>query len=133
MGRTNRVNFDALLKYRLHASNDVDVTHISDGHLTRNDHNWALLKPYQMIASAAPDILNVYKLDIIYAHKLMSRSYCWILSDLRKVILPFLSHEITQVSMRMPWQFRAHRKLVTAAVERMNPVLSLMPTDSGAQ
>ncbi|MDH5740514.1 MAG: hypothetical protein OEY77_09340 [Nitrospira sp.] len=132
MGRTSRVNFDALLKYRLYASNDVDVRSISDGQLTLNDHNSFLLHPYQMIASNAPDVKNVYKLDIIYLHKLMSRSYCWILSDLRKLILPFLSHEITRVSLKTPWNFRVHRKLVTATVEKMNPVLSAIYTDKGA-
>ncbi len=132
MGRTNRVNFDALLKHRLYASNEVDITHISDGRLTLHDHNLSLLKPYQLIASSAPDAKNVYKLDIIYLHKLMSRSYCWILSDLRKLMLPFLSHEITLASLTTPWKFRVHRKLVTAAVEKMNPVLSTIPTESGA-
>ncbi len=132
LGRTNRVNFDALLKHRLYVSNDVDVTHVSQGQLNLNDHNLCLLKPYEMIDSAAPDVENVYKLDIIYLHKLMNRSYCWILSDLRKLILPFLSHEITSISLKTPWRFRLHRKLVTAAVEKMNPVLSAIPTDTGA-
>lgn len=132
MGRTNRVNFDALLKHRLYASNDVDVVHISDGQLTLHDHNLSLLSPYQTIASAAPDVQNVYKLDIIYLHKLMSRSYCWVLSDLRKLILPFLSHEVTSFSLRTPWEFRAHRKLITAAVEKISPALSAIPTDTGA-
>lgn len=132
MGRTNTVNFDALLKHRLYASNDVDVTRISDGQLTLYDHNSSLLSPYHMIAAAAPDVQNVYKLDIIYLHKLMSRSYSWILSDLRKLILPFLSHEITLVSLKTKWEFRAHRKLVTTAVEKMSPELSVIPTDTGA-
>lgn len=132
MGRTNRVNFDALLKHRLYASNDVDVACISDGQLTLHDHNLSLLSPYQAIASAAPDLENVYKLDVIYLHKLMSRSYCWVLSDMRKLILPFLSHEITLASLRTPWRLRLHRRLVTAAVMKMSPTLSAIPTDAGA-
>lgn len=132
MGRTNRVNFDALLKHRLYASNDVDVVRVSDGKLTLHDHNLSLLSPYQAIASAAPDLENVYKLDVIYLHKLMGRSYCWILSDMRKLILPFLSHEIILASLRTPWRFRVHRRLVTAAVMKMSPVLSAIPTDTGA-
>lgn len=131
-GRTNRVDFNALLRHRLHANNDIDVRRFSDGQLTLHDHNLALLSPYQTIASAVPDVQNVYKLDIIYLHKLMGRSFCWILSDLRKMILPFLSHEVTSFSLRTPWEFRAHRRLITAAVERACPVLSAISTDKGA-
>lgn len=132
MGRTCQVNFDALLKHRLYASNDVDVMRVSGGELTLPDHNMSLLSPYQALASAAPDLENVYKLDVIYLHKLMGRSYCWILSDMRKLILPFLSHEITLASLRTPWRFRLHRRLVTAAVKKMSTVLSAIPTDTGA-
>lgn len=132
MGRTSRVNFDALLKYRLYASTDVDVARVSGGQLTRRDHDISLLSPYKIMSSKAPDVKNIYKLDVIYLHKLMSKSYCWILSDLRKMILPFLSHEVTGVSLTTPWQFRVHRKLVTAVVEKMNPDLATIPTDKGA-
>ncbi len=132
MGRTSRVNFDALLKHRLYASDDVDVAQISNGQLTLDDHNSSLLNPYRMIAASMPDVTNVYKLDLIYLHKLMNTSYCWILSDVRKLILPFLTHEVTRVSLRVPWEFRAHRKLVTTAIEKMSPTLSSIPTDTGA-
>jgi hypothetical protein len=132
MGRTTKVNFNALLKHRLYASNDIDVGLISDGKFTLNDHNLLLLSPYKMIDLKMPEIKNVYKLDLIYLHKLMNRSYCWILSDLHKLILPFLSYEITLVSLKTPWKFRVNRKLVTAALEKIQPDLSLIPTDSGA-
>jgi hypothetical protein len=131
-GRTSRVNFDALLKHRLYASVNVDPGRLSDGLITLADHNAALLKPYRLVVAALPEMLNVYALDIIYLHKLMSTSYCWILSDTRKVILPFLSAAATNVSLRIPWKFRARRRLVTAAVERMNSDLAELPTDAGA-
>ncbi len=132
MGCTNKINFCALLKHRLHVSNDVDIRRISDGLLTIDDHNLYLLKPYMVIDSKLPDIKNVYKLDVIYLHKLMSKSFCWILSDLRKLIFPFLSSEITSFSLRIPWKFRVFRRLVTTAIEQIEPSLSLIPTDQGA-
>jgi hypothetical protein len=101
VGRTNRVNFDALLRHRLYAAANVDPGRLSDGRITLADHNVALLQPYRLVVAALPEILNVYALDIIYLHKLMATSYCWILADLRKLILPFLSADVTKVSLRI--------------------------------
>lgn len=132
VGRTNRVNFDALLRHRLYAAANVDPGRLSEGRISLADHNAALLEPYRLVVGSLPEMLNVYALDIIYLHKLMATSYCWILSDLRKVILPFLSAAITRVSLRMPWKFRARRRLMTAAVRRLHPALAALPTDAGA-
>lgn len=129
MGRSKRVNFDALLRHRLYASNDIDVKRISNSHLSIEEHNCSLLQPYKEIEKKYPDIKNVYKLDIIYLYKLMTKSMSWVYSDYRRNLLPFLTSEVTSITLRTPWLFRKNRKLVTAAVEKILPYLALIPAN----
>lgn len=130
MGRSKSVNFDALLRYRLYASNDIDVKRISNNYLTIDEHNYSLLQPYKQIVEKYPDIKNVYKLDIIYLYKLMTKSMSWVYSDYRRNLLPFLTSEVTSITLRTPWLFRKNRKLVTAAVEKIVPYLSSIPSNN---
>ena len=132
IGRTNRINYRAWLRHRLWASNDVDIKRVSAGRLNLEDHNEALIQPYRTVDQTLPDMKNVYKLDRFYHYKKMHSTWCWPISDLRKIILPFHCQEIARVSMAIPWHLRLGRRLITTGIQRMAPRLASIPTDKGA-
>ncbi|UCG41806.1 MAG: hypothetical protein JSU73_07915 [candidate division WOR-3 bacterium] len=131
MGRTEKVSYDAF-KRTLWASADVDFERVSRGAVSRPDHDDYLKTSYGLMETGAPSLSNVYKLDRIAVHRLLSTNDHWRYSELRSAHNPFHTAEATDVAMRLPWRYRVGRKMVTNAVERLSPRLARIPTDTGA-
>ena len=132
MGRTDTVNYDALLTHSLSATPDLDFARVSRGAVTRQDHDSYLKSGYHLIESGAPALSNVHKLDRIAVHKALSANEHWRYSGLRTMHLPYHSAEATDVSLRLPWRYRLGRQLSTRMVERLSPRLTGIPTNRGA-
>ncbi|RJP82806.1 MAG: hypothetical protein C4524_00080 [Candidatus Zixiibacteriota bacterium] len=132
LGRTNQLNYPAFLKHKFYASPEVEAARISRGRMRLEDHDEALLNPYRQLDQGLPPVRNVYKLDRFYHFKMMHSNWSWIVADSRKVIMPFHSHEISRVSMTIPWRLRLGRRIITTGIQRLEPRLAAIPTDDGA-
>jgi hypothetical protein len=131
LGRTNRVNIAALLDYRIRpADGGVGKDLIPDWPSTE-EHNEVLIEPYREIGRAGGKRLNVYKLDAMYLYRLSYSSGSW-LAGLRRIRLPLLSWEFTRVALSLPWKLRRSRDLSLRVIQRLNPALCAIPTDTGA-
>lgn len=131
LGRTQTVNYTALLAYRLYASRGVDVGVFGRHGPSLRDHDEILLTPYRQIGEIGRDLLNPYKLDAMYLHKLCYNAgnpQSW-LTGLRNIRLPFLSWETTRVALSIPWRARATRRLILKVIEGMNSQLAGIPND----
>jgi len=133
IGRTPRVNFDALLRYRLYAERDLELSQIFGCAMTFEDHDEFLLEPYRSLDRELGEVRNTYKLDLIYLHRLANLlQTTWGYSSTRTMMLPYLTSEVTDVSLRIPWKHRLGRRVLLRAVELLNPALSAIATASGA-
>ncbi len=133
LGRTNKVDYAALLAYRLYASRQVNSGLFGNNAPSLDEHDEVLLKPYRQIGQASDDLLNTYKLDAMYLHKLCyaaGNTQSWLMG-LRNIRLPLLSWEVTRLVLSIPWRLRANRRLILHIIERMNPKLSSIPNDKG--
>lgn len=132
MGLTNKVNYQALLLHRLYASSNVDIERISDARFSVVDHDQYILSAYRSIGEMSPGQKNVYKLDRIYLSKIIFNADYWEYSAQRIKVLPFLTSEVLNVILTIPWVHRVGRRLVKAVVERLQPPLTRIPHDTGA-
>lgn len=133
LGRSSRVDFRALLLYRLYASEGIQPAMLGEGAPTLSAHDEILLDGYRRVADAGGATLNPYKLDILYLHKLCynaGNAHSW-LAGMRNIRLPLLTWEATQTVLAMPWRRRANRRLVLSAIRTMCPELSSIPNDKG--
>ena len=133
MGRSTRVNFESLLKYRLYAGRDINLEKFLGRKMTYEENDSHILSPYRSIDKEFPGVLNVYKLDIIYIYKLACSISpdAWLSSPLYSVLLPYLTSEVTGVSLRIPWRFRAARRVHLMTIELLDPGMSQIPSDTG--
>lgn len=131
MGRTEKVDYDAFW-HTLSASADADFERVTRGVVKRQDHDAYLKSCYRLLETGAPSLLNVYKLDRLAVHKMLSTNNHWRYSALRATHHPYHTKDATDVAMRLPWRYRVGRKLVTNVVEKLSPRLARIPTDRGA-
>ncbi len=133
LGRSSRVNHDALLAYRLYASPDVDFTMFGARALSLQEHDEALLAPYRRIDQIGDASLNPYKLDVMYLHKLCysaGNTFSW-LAGFQNIRLPLLSWEITRIALSIPWRLRTNRGLVQRVIARLDPRLCTLANSRG--
>jgi len=131
IGKSEKVNYNALLKYTLWASNDIDIKRISNNKLSIEEHDFSLLQPYKEIERKYPNITNAYKNDIIGMQRWMDRfPLYWVYSDYRRTLIPYVTSEVASITFQIPWFFRQNRKLVTAAVQKIVPSLCVIPANA---
>jgi hypothetical protein len=133
LGCTNKLNYRALLAYRLYASRGVDVRLFGEKGPSLDDHDEVLLAGYREIDKMGEDLVNAYKLDAMYVHKMCYAAgdlHSW-LAGLRNFRFPLLSWEITRLGLSLPWKFRTNRGLVLSIIERLDPRLSNIANDKG--
>ena len=134
LGRTSRVNYEALFDYRIRPSVAALAKDSMSSWPSIQRHNEVLMEPYRQIGRAGGKRLNAYKLDVILQYRLCysaGNSHSW-LAGLRSIRLPFLSWEFTRVVLSLPWQLRRTRDLSLRVIRRLNPLLSEIPNDTGA-
>ena len=105
---------------------------LSGGLLTREAHDDLLIQPLRRLDAQYPSALNVYKLDLFDIQRQMHRTPWWALAPRILIILPFLWTDMTDSSLRIPWFHKRTRRLITTAVEELNPRVAAEPTDRGA-
>jgi hypothetical protein len=132
MARSPKVNYDALLAHRLYASPEVDFERVSQGTVSREDHDDYLKSGHKWIEASVPELLNVYKLDRIFLQRYTYNHDLWRFSSLRTMMFPYFTPEVLDVSLRIPWRFRRARKLQTWILERLQPRLTWIASDTGA-
>lgn len=128
-----KVDYGALLAYRLYASRGVNAEMLGDNAPSLDEHDEVLLEPYRQIGYAAEGRPNPYQLDAMYVHKLCyaaGAQASW-LSGLDNLRLPLLSWELTQLGLTLPWEYRAGRGLVLRIIEELCPKLARIPNDAG--
>jgi hypothetical protein len=134
LGRSNRVNYEALLAYRLYASRQVDTAILGKHCPSLSEHDEILLAPYRRIGEIGGNTLNPYKLDAMYMHKLCysaGSTQSWLMG-LRNIQLPLLSWEVTRETLSIPWNLRSTRRLVLRIINNIAPQLAEIPNDAGA-
>jgi hypothetical protein len=132
MGQTPAVNFNALMQHRVRRARDTDIRRLSNGCLSIDEHDDQLLKPYRLLAAMYPQALNTYKLDLMYILQLQNRILWWPLASHVTIEMPYLWKDVTEVSLKLPWQHKRTRRLVTTIVETVAPAIAVVPTDRGA-
>jgi hypothetical protein len=133
LGRTEKVDFGALLAYRLYASRQVDAKILGQLSPSLNEHDEILLAPYRRIGEIGKDVLNTYKLDAMYLHKLCysaGSTQSWLMG-VRNIQFPLLSWEVSRKMLSIPWKWRASRRLVLELINGMAPGLTDIPNDKG--
>lgn len=133
LGRSQRVNYDALLAYRLYASRTAELNVLGEQSPSLGEHDESLLAPYRRIGEIGNDILNPYKLDAMYLHKLCysaGSTQSWLMG-LRNIKFPLLSWELTRLVLSVPWKIRATRRLQLKVINDIAPELSAIPNDNG--
>jgi len=128
-----RVDFARLLRRRLYAGQDVDLA-VVDHHLTLQEHDEAILAPFRAIDRQLSDFANPYKLDVIYLARITQKmaAATWGYSGFRTVALPFLTSQVTDISIRVPWHQRVGRRVHLHAIEMLSPELARIRNDAGA-
>ena len=132
-GRSSEVNYRALLDYRLYARRDVDLGLFGKSPAFYEESDQAILSPFEQIGNAGGSLLNVYKLDALYMHRLCYKvgDYHSLLLGLRNVIYPFLTSDLARAILTIPWALRADRRLVLETIARLNPTLSQISNADG--
>jgi hypothetical protein len=131
LGRTSKVNYRALLTYRLYDTNGVDPRRLGQGAPSQAEHDEIVLEGYRHLGEAGGERLNPYKLDVMYLHKLcysVGNSQSW-LSDSRRIRLPLLASEVSETALTFPWRCRMSRRLVLRLIADLSPRLSTIPND----
>jgi hypothetical protein len=131
--RTSSVNHEALLAYRLYASRNVDCRILGEKGPSLRDHDEVLLGPYRQIDRMGNGLLNPYKLDVMYLHKLCysaGNTLSW-LAGFQNIRFPLLTWEVTRVALSVPWRFRTNRRLVLKVIGRLDPRLCGLANDRG--
>ena len=130
LGRTSRVNYQALFDYRLRPSRAFEGSALGPLWPSLAEHDDVLLGPYREIGAAGGDRVNAYKLDAIAQHKLIYLSYYWV-AGIRRVRLPFVSREFDRAVLSLPWHLRATRRLLLLTMKALSPELTRIPTSKG--
>jgi hypothetical protein len=133
LGRSSKVNYDALLAYRTYASRGVDLSVFGAQAPTFDAHDQVLLAPYRDIGDEGGSRPNVNKLDVMYLQRHCYRSgntlsYLFGFSDVR---VPFLSWELAGLGLSLPWRYRANRGLVQRVIGKLSPKLAEIPNEDG--
>jgi hypothetical protein len=131
LGRSSKVNYSALLAYRLSDALSFDSRRLGKDAPAGREHDEVILAPYRRLADAGGDVLNPYKLDVLYLHKLCysagnSQS---LMTGLRCVKLPLLSSDVLLHALAFPWRWRATRRLVLRTIAELSPRLGSIPND----
>jgi hypothetical protein len=133
MGRTRHVNYEALLRYRFYAQRDVDLARITDNGISYEEHDRRIMEPFRAVDRQFSDVLNVYKLDLFYLYKLGWHTHStWRWSPYQCMSFPYLTSEVTDVTLQAPWTYRLARRLSLRAIQLLNPAMSMIPSDVGA-
>ena len=130
LGRTSRVDFAALMNYRIRPSRAFEGSALGAEWPSLAQHDEALLRPYRDIADAGGDRANAYKLDVLAQHKLIYLAYYW-LAGVRRVRLPFVSWEFSRAVLSIPWPLRRTRRLLLLVFGALAPDLARIPTSKG--
>lgn len=130
LGRTSRVNYEALLAYRIRPSRAFEGSMLGRGWPSLTEHDEIILQPYRDIGNAGGDRVNAFKLDVIAQHKLLYLSFHW-LAGTRRVRLPFVSWEFCRTVVSLPWRLRATRRLLLQVFSELSPELTRIPTSKG--
>jgi hypothetical protein len=131
LGRTSKVNYSALLAYRLSDAIAFDPRRLGQDAPGEREHDEVILAPYRRLADAGRDVLNPYKLDVMYLHKLCysaGNAQSW-MTGLRCVKLPLLSSEAILLALTFPWRWRATRRLILRTIAQLSPRLASIPND----
>jgi len=131
-GRTTSVDYAALLRHRVPRDHEADIARITGGRIGAQEHDEWLMAPLRKVGEQYPSALNVSKLDLYYIQRLMYRIPWWAFASHLLTITPFLWARTTDVSLRMPWQYKRTRRLVTTVVEELSPSIATFPTDRHA-
>jgi hypothetical protein len=130
LGRTSRVNYEALMGYRIRPSRSFEGSVLGSGWPSLAEHDQILLQPYRDIGEAGGDRVNAYKLDVMAQHKLTYLAYYW-LAGVRRVRLPFVSWEFCRAVLSLPWRLRATRRLLLLSFAELSPELTRILTSKG--
>jgi hypothetical protein len=133
LGRTTKVDYAALLAYRLYASRGIDYKLFGRDAPSLKDHDGVLLDSYRQIDRVGDSLLNPYKLDVMYLHKLCysaGNQQSWLMG-LRNTQLPLLSWEVTRLALSIPWRLRFNRRLILHAIVGLDSRFASIPNDQG--
>lgn len=131
LGRTSKVNYRALLVYRLYDTNGVDPRQLGADAPSRGEHDDVILDGYRSLGEIGGELQNPYKLDVMYLHKLCysaGNSQSW-LNGFRRIKLPLLASEVCETALVLPWRHRMTRRLVLQLIAQLSPRLSAIPND----
>ncbi|HTC61824.1 MAG TPA: asparagine synthase-related protein [Candidatus Saccharimonadales bacterium] len=133
IGRTSKVNYDALLAYRTYASRGVDLRIFGGDAQTFEAHDQAMIAPYRAIGEEGGSLPNTHKLDLMYLQRHCYRAGNTLasLSGFLNACAPFLSWELAGVGLSLPWKYRANRGLMQRVIGRLSPKLANIPSEDG--
>jgi hypothetical protein len=134
IGRSSRVDYRALMHYRIHPSRSFQASHYGSHWPTLAENDEAILGPYRELGDLGGDRRNPYKLDVMMEHRLVyygGNTMSW-LTGIRRIRLPFASWEYCRLVFSIPWRRRSTRHLQLDAIARLCPELRNVPTVGGS-
>jgi hypothetical protein len=126
------IDFNYLLRRRLYVPWKEHYFQIAGVPIERRQHDDYLLAPIHSLAEHMDGVYKPYILDCFYLHRLSRKTATlWAHAPSKTVLLPFLSSEFLDVAMGAPWWQRAGRRLMLAALARIDRRMCELPHDTG--